>query len=794
MKRLVNIILVLVLFIQSFIWVIPVEALEGDPELQINGVKQGDKYLEQENDVYLVDGYDSIYLDYTVLNDNGERLFIRSIDAQGNGGYFEHYGNENSLIALNVGTDKENYNFTVQLCNDRNCNEIYDSKTINLKVTYFNEVKDSKIYFTNVKQGDKDILISESNQLMINNKENISLTLKGENLIDDALYRVENATYDERLEFLGSELEKGVNVTYKMNGKTYFRLSAYLGEFYNNLSIEYLEGDVLYSYANFTLYEDKELPSYEFKLTYTDKSDVDILKTDKYNNPYYVIFNQYHNKEHTLSYYLKGDKYLDQNYNIKVKVTSGDNILYQDEQEVNGLDLNEGFSLELKNLVLELNTTGYLYDFSIYEFEVEIANVISSLEAKYNSIGQDASIDVDVFYENGVKNLSSFAGDGSYYFINNLYDTNEDVFDKYSFIYLNFMGSDFNDDEIYEYELTYSNWVNLVDDEHEVLSTGTISGDDLNHIGLLVNVSNPKAYNNPTYQLVVKKGKEIIYMRGVTLKLTSAPSLANVRLKVNNKNLYLQSSEGHNSFSYIATRNAPIDIKISGIGFDEDQDYVFDFSYSFTINGESQTKNEKVTFGGKELNDGTASILFEKDISKDVDLLSVWLYCDIKESAEEGVATQGGFYVTFVDSKDLFQDTEIYVVDNLKDLIKNIKKNTSVDDFVSSLNIVNNGKVKIYDATGTEEVEGNVGTGMLARVMNEYEQSILDMDIVVKGDVSGDGNISVTDLVKVKRHLAKVQELDGVYEIAGNVTETGSVGITDLVKISRDVAKIEEVE
>ena len=205
-------------------------------------------------------------------------------------------------------------------------------------------------------------------------------------------------------------------------------------------------------------------------------------------------------------------------------------------------------------------------------------------------------------------------------------------------------------------------------------------------------------------------------------------------------------------------------------------------------------EDEKVTFGGKELNDGTASILFEKDISKDVDLLSVWLYCDIKESAEEGVATQGGFYVTFVDSKDLFQDTEIYVVDNLKDLIKNIKKNTSVDDFVSSLNIVNNGKVKIYDATGTKEVEGNVGTGMLARVMNEYEQSILDMDIVVKGDVSGDGNISVTDLVKVKRHLAKVQELDGVYEIAGNVTETGSVGITDLVKISRDVAKIEEVE
>ena len=140
MKRLVNIILVLVLFIQSFIWVIPVEALEGDPELQINGVKQGDKYLEKENDVYLVDGYDSIYLDYTVLNDSGEDLYIRVVGS-GTG-----YYNENSLIALNVGTDKENYNFIVQLCNDQDCNQIYDSKTINLKVTYFNEVKDSKIY------------------------------------------------------------------------------------------------------------------------------------------------------------------------------------------------------------------------------------------------------------------------------------------------------------------------------------------------------------------------------------------------------------------------------------------------------------------------------------------------------------------------------------------------------------------------------------------------------------------------------------------------------------------------
>ena len=83
---------------------------------------------------------------------------------------------------------------------------------------------------------------------------------------------------------------------------------------------------------------------------------------------------------------------------------------------------------------------------------------------------------------------------------------------------------------------------------------------------------------------------------------------------------------------------------------------------------------------------------------------------------------------------------------------------------------------------------------MIARITNEYDENILDLDVVVKGDVSGDGNISITDLVKVKRHLSEDESLNGVYEIAGNITDTGSIGITDLVKISRDVADIEEVQ
>ena len=168
--------------------------------------------------------------------------------------------------------------------------------------------------------------------------------------------------------------------------------------------------------------------------------------------------------------------------------------------------------------------------------------------------------------------------------------------------------------------------------------------------------------------------------------------------------------------------------------------------------------------------------------------------CDLKNAFLENVAIQGGFEVTFVDSKDLFPNLTKYFVDNVSDLIKNISKNTSVEDFTKNIDVKDNGKVKIYDTTGTTEITGNVGTGMIARVINEYDENVLDLDVVVKGDVSGDGNISITDLVKVKRHLSQDEDLTGVYEVAGNITDTGEIGITDLVKISRDVAKIQEVQ
>ena len=68
------------------------------------------------------------------------------------------------------------------------------------------------------------------------------------------------------------------------------------------------------------------------------------------------------------------------------------------------------------------------------------------------------------------------------------------------------------------------------------------------------------------------------------------------------------------------------------------------------------------------------------------------------------------------------------------------------------------------------------------------------MEAVVKGDVTGDGKISVTDLVNVKQHLAEDELLEGGYGTAGDLEGKGEISITDLVRMAKDVAEIEEIQ
>lgn len=800
-KKFLNLFMCLGLLLQNFVFVIPVMAEETkEPKIKINSLKQGGESLNIVDGVYIVDKYDELWIDFELENATMDDNYTIRLNSMG----FGYSKDMRQTISLSP-TD-EIQDVDIKVCDNYECDTIYAQETLKLKLSFYDEMKDSKILISEVSQGNKEIEFS-NNSFNLNNEQDITFKLTGQNLIDDAKYKVStgNCEYEGMYScmpidntYLGSELENGVYITHHTNlnnnelSNNTFYVNASLVGLGFNYNVMYFDG-VDYINPMYILSEDETLPNHNVNIIYTN-FDKEIEKSNVEYRYYSIINSKYHNENNSLSLDILGQEYSDKDYSVSVNVKTGDNLIYTKEESINGLLLNDGYKLELDDLSLELNKE--LENAELYNFYVSINGITTKYNFKYNSVGKDVSLSSNVFYENGKKNLSVFRGSGNYFFDSGIYDTNKNVFTKYSSIYLRYAGENFDTNEEYEYILEYGSFDEdfyAINQKYDVeLKCGKVSGLVLNTVGLVFKVDNHNNYEHPTYRLTIKKGDEILFASAPVIYTVNSPTLANVSLSANNKILYLQTSD----YSYIATRNAPLDIVISGIGFADDEVYPFEFCYDEVREDGAGGVCQTINIKGKDLNEGTGTAKIRITDKIDDKSLSYNFYvmCDMNSSIYEHIAIQGGFEVKFVDSKDLFPNLTKYFVDNVSDLIKNISKNTSVEDFTKNIDVKDNGKVKIYDTTGTTEITGNVGTGMIARVLNEYDENILDLDVVVKGDVSGDGNISITDLVKVKRHLAEEEELTGVYEIAGNITDTGEIGITDLVKISRDVAKIQEVQ
>ena len=57
------------------------------------------------------------------------------------------------------------------------------------------------------------------------------------------------------------------------------------------------------------------------------------------------------------------------------------------------------------------------------------------------------------------------------------------------------------------------------------------------------------------------------------------------------------------------------------------------------------------------------------------------------------------------------------------------------------------------------------------------------VEVVIYGDINGDGEISASDYVKIKNHIMGIQLLNGVYGIAADYNNDNSVSASDYVKI-----------
>lgn len=96
--------------------------------------------------------------------------------------------------------------------------------------------------------------------------------------------------------------------------------------------------------------------------------------------------------------------------------------------------------------------------------------------------------------------------------------------------------------------------------------------------------------------------------------------------------------------------------------------------------------------------------------------------------------------------------------------------------------------MSVSQVTGTVYSGGKVVTSGVVATGMTVKSGGSEFVISVTGDASGDGKITVTDVVKLQSHLLNKSTLSGAYLKAADLNADGNVTITDLVKAARVVA------
>jgi beta-N-acetylglucosaminidase len=125
--------------------------------------------------------------------------------------------------------------------------------------------------------------------------------------------------------------------------------------------------------------------------------------------------------------------------------------------------------------------------------------------------------------------------------------------------------------------------------------------------------------------------------------------------------------------------------------------------------------------------------------------------------------------------------SQVFKIDNTLKYISKIKAKTTVANFKNGFA---NGVVRVY--SGNVEISsGDMKTGMKIEAYGNEGQLLAIYTTVVTGDVNGDGNVSISDLVQVNRYLLGLQKLSGARLKAGDLNNSATITIADLVKLNR---------
>ena len=123
-----------------------------------------------------------------------------------------------------------------------------------------------------------------------------------------------------------------------------------------------------------------------------------------------------------------------------------------------------------------------------------------------------------------------------------------------------------------------------------------------------------------------------------------------------------------------------------------------------------------------------------------------------------------------------------YSIDEVKEQISQVSSSTTAENFLTNLNV--NGNAKIYDLQGNEVSNDKlVGTGYTVKV--EKNGETYEYQVAVKGDLDGDGKVSVTDLSMMNQAIVGKKNLAEIVKTAADLDTSEKLTITDLSMLNK---------
>ena len=149
-----------------------------------------------------------------------------------------------------------------------------------------------------------------------------------------------------------------------------------------------------------------------------------------------------------------------------------------------------------------------------------------------------------------------------------------------------------------------------------------------------------------------------------------------------------------------------------------------------------------------------------------------------------------------ISEEDLSFSTNIKVDGNEITGIK--EENQTVEKLLENIMTSEKYVVKIVDKEGNALEDGDlVGTGAKVQIFTntDIQNMVAEYNIIIYGDVDGNGKINSVDLLKLQRHILEIEELDFLSQKAGNINKNGKKPTSvDLLLIQRHILGLKQIE